>query len=117
MRAIGVRGIAQAQHLVIDEQATIAVFGKPGEAVDVGDLKSGALERLDQRIAQPLRQLVQRHEAGGRIIRLDRRMTPAIAERDAGESSRDGQIGPSWFSTADRIAGAGMAPLIACAAI
>ena len=63
MRALGIGGIAQAQHLVIDEQAAIAVFGEPSEAVDVGDVKSGALERFDQRIAQPLRQLVQRHEA------------------------------------------------------
>ncbi|MGY3470370.1 hypothetical protein ACVW0I_007241 [Bradyrhizobium sp. LM6.11] len=47
MRALGVSRIAQAQHLVIDEQAAIAVFGKPGQAVDVGDVESGALERLD----------------------------------------------------------------------
>lgn len=42
MRALGIGGVAQAQHLVIDEQPAIAIFGKPGQAVDVGDVESGA---------------------------------------------------------------------------
>ena len=43
MRAPGVGGIAQAQHLVIDEQAAIAILGKPGQTVDVGNVKARAL--------------------------------------------------------------------------
>ena len=43
----------------------------------------GRLERLDQRISQPLRELVQRDEAVAGVVAADRRVPPAIAERDA----------------------------------
>ena len=86
VRARRVGGIAQHQHAGIDEQAAIAVFGKAGQAVDVGDRDAGPLQRLDQRIGEPLRQLVQRHEAARSRRAVDqRRMAPAIAERDAAE--------------------------------
>ena len=83
--ARGVGGIAQGQHAGVDEQPAIAVFGQAGEAVDIGHVDAGGLQRLDQRIGQPLRQLVQRHEAVGRVVGRQRRVPPAIAERDAAE--------------------------------
>src|SRR5579883_2038799 len=83
MRTLGIGGIAQAQHAEIDEQAAVAIFGKSGEPVDVSNLKACALQRLDQRVAQPLRELVEGNEAFGRIAGLQSGMTPAIAERNA----------------------------------
>ena len=95
MLALGLGGIAQLQDARVDEQAAIAVFGEAGQAVDVGDLDAGRLQRLDQRIGQPLRQLVQRHEAGRRIVRSSsagwRQQSPSGTPPS---SSRDGQIGP-----------------------
>ena len=43
------------------------------------------LQRLDQRIGEPLRQLVDRHEAVGGVVAPDRGMPPGVAERDAAE--------------------------------
>ena len=77
--------IAQRQHAGVDEQPAVAIFRQAGEPVDVGDLDAGPLQRLDQRIGEPLRQLVQRHEAVGLVVGLQRGMLPAIAERDAAE--------------------------------
>ena len=77
--------IAQRDHAEIDEQAAIAVFGKAGQAVHVADFKSRLLQRLDQRIGQPLRQLVERHETVGRVGALDRGMFPGVAQRHAAE--------------------------------
>ena len=117
VRARCVGGIAQRQHADIDEQAAIAVFGKPGEAVDVGHLDAGALQRLDQRIGQPLRELVQRHEAVGRVVGLDRRMAPAIAERNAAERQPRRPDRPEMRAAPrDRMAGAAIAPPSARAA-
>ena len=42
---------------------------------------AGPFQRLDQRIGQPLRQLVERHEAVGGVVALDRGMAPGVAER------------------------------------
>ena len=67
--ALGLAGIAQAQDARVDEQPAIAIFGKARQAIDVGHLDAGRLQRLDQRVGQPLRQLVQRHEPGRRIVR------------------------------------------------
>ena len=78
-----VGGIGEGEHARVHEQAAVAIFGEAGEAVDVDDLDARLLERLDQRIGQPLRELVQRHEAVARIVAADRRVPPAIAERDA----------------------------------
>ena len=43
------------------------------------------LERLDQRVAQPLRQFVQRHVAACRPSPAQRRMRPTVPERHAAE--------------------------------
>ena len=77
--------IAKRQHAGIDEQPAIAIFGKPGEAIDIGHVDAGSLQRLDERIGQPLRELVQRYQAAGGIGGRHRRMPPAIAERDAAQ--------------------------------
>ncbi|CCD99338.1 hypothetical protein BRAS3809_2590011 [Bradyrhizobium sp. STM 3809] len=83
VRPRGIGGIAQNQHAAVDEQAAIAVFGEAGQTVNVVDHEASALQRFDQRIAQPLRQLVQRDEAGGGICGDQGGMPPAVAERDA----------------------------------
>ena len=77
--------IAQRQHAGVDEQPAVAIFREAGEPVDVGDLDAGPLQRLDQRIGQPLRQLVQRHQPAGFVVGFQRRMPPAVAERHAAE--------------------------------
>ena len=69
---------------------------------------AGALQRLDQRIGQPLRQLVQRHQPVGGVARRHRRMPPAVAERDAAERQpRSARSARAACSSSLRIAGAG----------
>ena len=71
----------------------------------------GRLQRLDQRIGQPLRQLVDRHEAVGRVVAPDARdgaSSRRAARRPA--LSRPGQIGPSCSSSDLEDAGAGSLP-------
>ncbi len=80
-------GIAKREHAGVDEQSAVAIFGKAREAVDIGHADAGRLQRLDQGIGQPLRKLVQRHQTAGRIRRRQRRMFPAIAERDRRRAS------------------------------
>ena len=50
--ALRVCRVAQGEHAAIDEQSAVAVFGKAGESVDVGDLDACPLQRLDQRIGK-----------------------------------------------------------------
>ena len=67
---------------------------------------AGRLQRLDQRIGQPLRQLVERHQAVGRVVARDRRMAPGIAERNAAEldaaTARSARDGPAALRMARR---------------
>ena len=77
--------VAKREHADIDEQPAVAVFCKAREAVDIGHADAGGLQRFDERVGQPLRELVQRHQAAGRILRRQRRMPPAVAERDAAQ--------------------------------
>jgi hypothetical protein len=85
MLALRIFGIAKGEHADVDEQAAIAIFGKAREAIDIVYANASRLQRLDQGLGQPLRQLVQRHQTAGRIRRRQRRMFPAIAERDAAQ--------------------------------
>ena len=85
MGNVGDGRIAQDQYACVDQQPAIAIFGKTGQTIDVGDDEARRLQRLDQRIGQPLGELVQRHQAGGEIVRPQRRMVPAIAKGDASE--------------------------------
>ena len=78
-----VLGVAQHQRAGIDEQPAIAILRKSGQAIDGGHGNPGAFHRLDQGIGEPLRQLVERHEPVGGIVRAQRRMLPAIAQGNA----------------------------------
>ena len=92
------RRVAKCQCAGIDEKAAITILGKAGQAVDVRDRDAGPLQRLDQRIGQPLRKLVQRDELAGRV-RLGsdgwRQQSPSGTPPSV---SRDGQIGPKCWS-------------------
>ena len=78
--ALDIAGIAKHEDAGVDEQAAVAVFRKPRQAIDVGHLQPGALQRLNQRIGQPLGQLVQRHQFAGGVFGRQIRVTPAIAQ-------------------------------------
>ena len=79
---------------------------RPGQAVDVGHRDAGRLQRLDQRIGEPLRQLVQRHEPARRVVASTRRdaassrraATPPSVQSRRPDRARDGR------SSAARIA-------------
>src|SRR5438270_6503519 len=77
--------IPRHERVQVDEQAAVAIFGQSAERVDIGDLNAGRLQRLDQRISQPLRELVERHEAVCCVVALQCRMPPSIAKRNAAE--------------------------------
>src|SRR5579885_778320 len=79
-------GIARLDDAEIEEEPAIAVFGKAGQRVAIGDGDPRLFERLDERIGEPLAQLVERNEATARIGRLGARMPPDIAERNAGKA-------------------------------
>jgi hypothetical protein len=56
-----------------------------GKTINVGYRNACTLERLDQRVSQPLRELMQRHQSVRDIRCHKRRMLPAIAKRDTAE--------------------------------
>jgi len=62
MRAPGVRLVAQGKRPGVDEEAAVAVFRQTGQPIDISDRYSGSLHRLDERIGEPLGELVKRHE-------------------------------------------------------
>ncbi len=74
-------GIAGDDDAAIEEESAVAVFGETGQPVQPGNLHAAGRERLDQRIGEPLRKLVKRHEA----VAGDRPVPAAIAERHAAE--------------------------------
>ena len=64
------------QRARIDQQPAVAIFRQAGQRIEFDDFQARAFERLDQRIAHPLRELVERHQPHGR-------MTPHVAQRHA----------------------------------
>lgn len=78
----------------IHQQAAVAIFGQAGEAVDVDDFDARALQGLDQRIGQPLRQLVEGDDLIGRVGGADLVVTPGVAERNARERELRGPDRP-----------------------
>ena len=52
------------EHAEIDEEATVAIFGQARERTRLRDRVTGALERFEQRVREPLAQLVEWNEAG-----------------------------------------------------
>ena len=115
-RACCVSGIAQHQHAAIDEQAAIAVFGKPGEAVDVGhgDAGAAAAARSANRraIATACAAAPVRWWRRAVVIAGCRQQSPSGTPPSV---SRDGQIGPNCRSSSDRIVGAAIAPSVGVA--
>eukprot|EP01136_Pigoraptor_vietnamica_P009564 Opistho-1_new@46227 len=83
--ARGVVGGQGAQHAGVDQQAAVAVLGQAGERVQSRHRHAGPLEGLEQRIGEPLRELVERHPAGGQACAPHRRMRPAVAHGDAAD--------------------------------
>src|SRR3984885_1376982 len=77
--------VAKGEHAGIDEQTAIAVFREPRETVDIDDLDARGLQRLDQGVCKPLRELVQRYQAVRGVVGDQRGMLPAVAERDPTE--------------------------------
>src|ERR1043166_4402813 len=78
--------VAQRNHARINKQAAVAVFGKSRESADVINYDSGMLQRLDQRISEPLGELVERDQTVARVRPLHRGVTPGVAEADAAEA-------------------------------
>ncbi|MNR17278.1 hypothetical protein D3C85_1339290 [compost metagenome] len=78
MRARREIGVARHHQLEVEQQAAVAVLGQAGQGVEPGDGEAGVLERLQQRIGQPLGELVERHQPVRRGF-----VAPAIAQRDA----------------------------------
>ncbi len=62
-------------------EPAVAVFRQRREFVEPDHCEAGVCERLDQRIGQPLRELVERHDLVG--IVAHGRMTAGVAERIA----------------------------------
>ena len=87
--------------------------GSPVRPSIVDDLEARPFQRLDQRIGEPLRQLVEGHEPRVRVAARRQRMAPGVAEIDAAEHDAPGQIGPRWARSASRIAGAAILPSLA----
>src|SRR3954451_6527827 len=104
--------IAQAQHACVHKQSAIAVFGKPGEAVDLGDRDARPLQRLDQRVGEPLRELVDRDEAIGGVVALDRGMAPGVAERDTAKRKTARPNRPEMFEQGFQDTRRGQSPVL-----
>ena len=98
------------QKLQVKQQAAVAIFRQTGEFVNPGDSYTRCEDGLDERVGQPLGQLVERHEAGGHAWAGNLTVTPDITEVDSTTLRRPGQIGPRLSSTASKIWPAGKAP-------
>ena len=83
MQDAGSRGTSTPS---VEQQSAVAVFGQAGQAVQPGDRKPGFLQRLEQRIGQPLRELVERRPNPARSAGRGERAAgcaPAVAQRHA----------------------------------
>ena len=99
-------GILQGEHPGIEKEPTVAVFRQPREPVDVHHREAGPFERLDERVGEPLRELVERHEAArgaGPAASGCRQVSPRLTPP---RTMRPGQMGPRWSRIASRIAAA-----------
>ena len=74
MLALGIGGITEREDANIDEQPAVPIFGKPGEAVDVGDLDAGVLMLKDPSLADRL------HAPGDELIVEWRALTVALLD-------------------------------------
>jgi hypothetical protein len=78
-------GSLQLQHAGVDEQAAVAVLGQAGQSIEAAHLHAGPLEGLQQRIGEPLRELVERHPAVGEAVAAHIGVAPAVAQRHAAQ--------------------------------
>ncbi len=67
----------------IDQQAAVSIFGKRGERVELHHHEARGFERLEQRIGEPLGQLVERHDVIGGIAPKHRGMAAGVADGQA----------------------------------
>jgi hypothetical protein len=72
-----------AQHAGVQQQAAVAVLGQAGQLVEAAHLDAGPFEGLQQRVGQPLRQLVEGHPAVARAAPRTGFVAPAVAQRHA----------------------------------
>ena len=79
------RGMARRKHSGVEKQSAVAIFRQRGESVEPADDQPRLGQRLDQRVGQPLRQLVQRHQTRAGTGAAGGRMRPHVAEVDAAE--------------------------------
>ena len=81
---MGEYGVVLGCHkLQIQEQPPVAIFRQTGEFVNPSDGDTRCQDGLDERVGQPLGQLVERHEAGGHAWAGNLTVTPDITEVDA----------------------------------
>jgi hypothetical protein len=71
------------QQLQVKEQTPVAIFRQTGEFVNPSDSDTGRQHGLDERVGQPLGQLVERHEAGGKPWAGNLSVMPDIAQIDS----------------------------------
>ena len=74
--------VAQSQDAGVDKKPSIAILGETGKTIDVRHFQSRPLQRLYQRVCEPLCEFMQRHKTVGRISCCHQRVTPAVAERN-----------------------------------
>ena len=83
MHAVGSGRVFVPQYARVQKKPAVAVFGQAGQRIQASHLDAGLFKGLQQRIGQPLRQLVKRHPARAGVARctvIERGMPPAIAE-------------------------------------
>src|SRR5579883_2463689 len=80
--------ITQAEHAEVVEQPAVAVLGQAGENLDPAHPHARIFHHLDQRVTEPLRELVERHHA----VAADQRMRPHVthARPDRREGIEEG---------------------------
>jgi hypothetical protein len=101
------------QHAGVEEQAAVAVLGQAGQGVQPIDLHAGPFKGLEQRVGEPLRQLVEGHPAlaGAGVGIAGRRVPPAVAQRDVAQVFCAGQMDDRLVSRMDSNSCASMALL------
>ena len=72
-------GVSRLNGSAIYEETAIAVLGETGQPIEFGAPQSRRGKRLDERVGEPLAELVKRHEP----VAGNGGMSPAIAERNA----------------------------------
>ncbi len=77
--------LTRTDHAEIDQQTAVAIFRQGGEFVEPGHGQSCMLDRFEERIGQPLRQLVKRHDLVGVVAGANRRVAARIADGDAAQ--------------------------------